>query len=249
MSVTTIRRGRLSGGDTSARSGCAPVIAVSATKASPATILLIPTLPVTCLKAICASRRRVRKTIASGSPLGQRRIESAARPFSHHSPPSGKPQSGAGTLHSLTNFTCTPEPDHPGWLRWRITDHTRYNEAVLGMQLVRRESETTCRTRMFPQALHTNSAGNVHGAVTLGFIDVSLFSSLYVIAGIDAGRSVTLDMTSQFIGSGDASRPLDCVVELLRETGRLCFLRGLAVQDDDLVASFTATVRKPSPAK
>jgi len=120
---------------------------------------------------------------------------------------------------------------------------------VLGKQLVRHEGGQTCRTRMFPRTEHTNSAGNVHGAVTLGFIDVSLFSSLYVLGGIDAGRSVTLDLTSQFIGSGDASRPLDCVVELLRETGRLCFLRGLVVQDDDLVASFTGTVRKPSPPR
>jgi len=164
-------------------------------------------------------------------------------------PPCHWPLSGAGTLQDLTNFTCTPEPDHPGWLRWRITDASRYNEVVLGKQLVRREGDTTCRTRMFPQTLHTNSAGNIHGAVTLGFIDVSLFSSLYVIGGIDAGRSVTLDLTSQFIGSGDAARPLDCMVDLLRETGRLCFLRGLVVQEEDMVASFTATVRKPSPAK
>jgi hypothetical protein len=37
------------------------------------------------------------------------------------------------------------------------------------------------------------------------------------------------------------------VVELLRETGRLAFLRGLIVQDDDIVASFEGTVRKASP--
>jgi hypothetical protein len=36
------------------------------------------------------------------------------------------------------------------------------------------------------------------------------------------------------------------VVEVLRETGRLVFLRGLVVQDEDMVASFTATIRKPS---
>ena len=96
--------------------------------------------------------------------------------------------------------------------------------------------------------LHTNSAGNVHGAITLALIDVSLFGALHVLRGLDAGRSVTLDPTSQFIGSGDASRPLDSVVELLRETRRLAFLRGLVVQDEDLVASFTATIRKPSAA-
>jgi acyl-coenzyme A thioesterase PaaI-like protein len=36
------------------------------------------------------------------------------------------------------------------------------------------------------------------------------------------------------------------VCEVLRETGRLVFLRGLVVQEDETVASFTGTVRKPS---
>ena len=147
----------------------------------------------------------------------------------------------------LTNFVCEADPDNPGWQRWRIADATRFNEAVLGRQLVRAEGASSCRMRIMPQVpLHTNAAGKVHGAITLALIDVSLFAAMYVLRGLDAGRSVTLDLTSQFIGSGDASRPLDSVVELLRETRRLAFLRGLVVQDDDLVASFSATVRKPS---
>lgn len=147
----------------------------------------------------------------------------------------------------LTNFACEPDPDHPGWLRWRIVDAARFNEAVLGKQLVRAESENTARFRMMPQVpLHTNSAGHVHGAITLALADVSLFAAMFVLRGLDAGRSVTLDLTSQFIGAGDAARPLDAVVELLRETRRLAFLRGLVVQDEDLVASFTGTVRKPA---
>ena len=44
---------------------------------------------------------------------------------------------------------------------------------------------------------------------------------------------------------------IDAVVEVLRETGRLGFLRGLVVQaptdaSETLVASFSATIRKPS---
>jgi acyl-coenzyme A thioesterase PaaI-like protein len=149
----------------------------------------------------------------------------------------------------LSNFSCEPDPENPGWLRWRIIDATRFNEAVLGKQLLRKEGAGSARFRIQPQVpLHTNSAGNVHGAITLALIDVSLFGALYVLGGLDAGRSVTLDLQNQFIGTGDASRPLDSVVELLRETRRLAFLRGLVVQDDDIVASFTATVRKPSAA-
>jgi acyl-coenzyme A thioesterase PaaI-like protein len=150
----------------------------------------------------------------------------------------------------LTNFVCAGDPDNPGWLHWRIADATRFNEAVLGKQLVRAEGPDICRMRIIPRdPLHTNSAGRVHGAITLGLIDVSLFAALYVLRGVDAGRSVTVDLTTQFIGAGDAAQQLDSLVELLRETRRLAFLRGLVVQGDDKVASFTATVRKPSATR
>lgn len=150
----------------------------------------------------------------------------------------------------LTNFVCEADPDNPGWLRWRIADAALFNEAVLGRQIVRAEGTDTCRMRMVPRdPVHTNSAGRVHGAITLGLIDVSLFAAMYVLRGVDAGRSVTVDLTTQFIGAGDATRPLDSVVEVLRETYRLGFLRGLVMQGDDTVASFTATIRKPSPGK
>ena len=150
-------------------------------------------------------------------------------------------------MPSLTNFICEADPDNPGWQRWRIADATRFNEAVLGKQLVRAEGPSSCRIRIMPQVpLHTNAAGNVHGAITLSLIDVSLFAAMYVLRGADAGKAVTVDLSSQFIGSGDALRPLDSVVELLRETRRLAFLRGLVMQDDHLVASFSATVRKPT---
>lgn len=147
----------------------------------------------------------------------------------------------------LTNFACEPDPDNPGWQRWRIVDETRFNEAVLGKQLVRVEGPKTARVRIEPRVpLHTNSADNIHGAITLALIDVSLFAAAYVLGGVDAGKSVTLDLSTQFIGAGDPLRPLDSVVELLRETRRFSFLRGLVVQDEDVVASFTATIRKPS---
>jgi hypothetical protein len=37
---------------------------------------------------------------------------------------------------------------------------------------------------------------------------------------------------------------LDAVAEVLKETKRLVFLRGLVEQDDVMVAAFSATIRK-----
>ena len=146
-------------------------------------------------------------------------------------------------------FTCEPDPENPGWLCWRLNDPKRYNQAVLGAMLVRPESESTARVRIFPAEHLTNNAGNVHGAATLGLIDIALFAANKVLRGIDAAGSVTLNLDTQFIGAGDPALPLDAVVEVLRETGRMVFLRGLVVQDDTVVASFSATTRKPSRPK
>lgn len=142
-------------------------------------------------------------------------------------------------------FSLTPDPDHPGWLRWRLNDPKRYNEAVLGTMLVR-EEDGKARIRIFPVEHLTNNAGNVHGAATLGLIDIALFAANKALLGIDAAGSVTIGIETQFIGAGDASKPLDAVVEVLRETGRMVFLRGLIVQEEAIVASFSATTRKPS---
>lgn len=146
-------------------------------------------------------------------------------------------------------FISEPDPDNPGWMRWRLADPTRYNEAVLGKMILRAEGPDHCRVRIFPQRHHTNNSDNVHGAVTLGLIDIALFCTMQQLRGIDAAGSVTLGIETQFIGPGDPARPLDAVVEVLRETRRLGFLRGLVEQDGDLVASFGATLRKPSGQK
>jgi uncharacterized protein (TIGR00369 family) len=141
-------------------------------------------------------------------------------------------------------FICEPDPENPGWHRWRLADETRFNEAVLGRMLVRAEGENHCRVRIFPRHVHTNNSGNVHGAITLALIDTSLFAAMFMLRGVDASGAVTLGIETQFIGAGDASKPLDAVVELLRETRRLGFLRGLTEQDDALVAAFSGTIRK-----
>lgn len=148
--------------------------------------------------------------------------------------------------HEAKGFICEPDPENPGWLRWRLADPTRFNEAVLGKMIARAEGPDHCRVRIFPQHHHTNNAGNVHGAVTLGLIDIALFAAMNILRDIDAAGSVTLGIETQFIGAGDSAKPLDAVVQVLRETRRLGFLRGLVEQDEALVASFSATVRKPT---
>ena len=146
-------------------------------------------------------------------------------------------------------FIYEPDPDNPGWHRWELADDTRFNAQTMGRMLVRAESDRTCRVRMFPERKHSNLLDMVHGAVTLALVDIALFAAMRTLLNGNAGGSVTLELSSQFIGAGALGKPLDAVVEVMRETKRLVFMRGTVVQgegDEHLVASFSGIVRKPS---
>ncbi|MFD1612956.1 PaaI family thioesterase [Sphingomonas tabacisoli] len=142
-------------------------------------------------------------------------------------------------------FLHEPDPDNPGWMKWGFRDPTRFN-ALLGKMIVRRDEDGKVRMRAFPGRSHSNLGDNVHGGALLGFIDVSLFATSRVYGLIEAGTAVTLDLSTQFIGAARFDEPLDFVSEVLRETKRLIFIRGLAEQDGAIVASYSGTIRKPS---
>ncbi len=146
-------------------------------------------------------------------------------------------------------FIYEPDPENPGWHRWELADDTRFNAQTMGRMLVRPETERTCRVRMFPERKHSNLLDMVHGAVTLALVDIALFAAMRTLLNGNAGGSVTLELSSQFIGAGALDKPLDAVVEVMRETKRLVFMRGTVVQgegDAHLVATFSGIVRKPS---
>ena len=136
-------------------------------------------------------------------------------------------------------------PDHPGWLEWRLPDVTRYNGAVLGLALVRREDDQV-RFRIFPKHHLTNLNNDVHGGVVMSMIDIAMFAGASVLLNKDMSSGLTVEMHNHFVGAGDSSRPLDALVEVVKETGRLCFMRGTVVQEDHIVASFSGIIRKPS---
>jgi len=143
-------------------------------------------------------------------------------------------------------FIYDPDPDNPGWFHWTLIDERRFNANVMGKMIVRPEGEGRARLRMFPKMMHTNLMGNLHGGTILSLIDVAMFAGARTFGLIEAGTAVTLDMSVQFLGAGSMDEPLDAEVELLRETGRLLFLRGLVVQGEARVAAYSGTIRKPS---
>jgi acyl-coenzyme A thioesterase PaaI-like protein len=73
-----------------------------------------------------------------------------------------------------------------------------------------------------------------------------MFGASRMFGLIEAGTAVTLDLSVQFIGAGVIGEPMDAEVELLKETRRLLFMRGLIVQGENRIAAFSGTIRKPT---
>ncbi len=142
------------------------------------------------------------------------------------------------------HFTDAESAAHPGWRSWALSDPTRFN-TLLGPMLYRVDDDIV-RIRITPEHRHSNVQDNVHGGALLGFIDVALFAAARGFGVIESGTAVTLDLNTQFIAAGRIGEPIEAQVELLKETGRLLFLRGLVVQGSAKIAAFSGTIRKPS---
>lgn len=147
-------------------------------------------------------------------------------------------------------FTNIPSGNMPGFHTWDLKAAGYYND-FLGPLYIRRLDSGIAQMRMVPGGQHSNLDDAVHGGTLLGFIDIAMFAGAHQ-HGVDiAGRSSTIELQTQFIGGGVIGEPLDCDVELLRETRRLVFLRGIVHQHGGthMVASFSGIIRKPSAPK
>jgi uncharacterized protein (TIGR00369 family) len=148
--------------------------------------------------------------------------------------------------HTTPAFAYEDSLTDPGWKSWSFRDPTRFN-GFLEPLLVKIEGDIA-RVRMTPLHQHSNMRDNMHGGALLGFMDVALFAAARGLGALQAGGAVTLDLSAQFIGGAQIGVAVEARVELLRETKRMLFLRGLIVQEGEpTIASFTGTLRKSSP--
>ncbi len=144
-------------------------------------------------------------------------------------------------------FTFDEDPANPGWKLWQATDPSRFNSQLGPLSI--RVDDGIARVRMTPEHRHSNLRDHLHGGALLGFIDIAMFAACRGFGVLTAGAAVTLDLSTQFIGGAEIGRPVEARVELLRETKRLLFVRGVVVQEAEAVAAFSGTLRKSTPPK
>jgi uncharacterized protein (TIGR00369 family) len=141
-------------------------------------------------------------------------------------------------------------PDGPwaGWLVWTDPVAGTFLDASIGRSYSRGNGQGKATVMLETRPSHANRLGALHGGFLAGFADHAYFAGLTAMGRPEQAAAVTVDLSMQYCGSGEVGSPLQAEVELLHETGRLMFMRLTIHQDDKLVASSTATVRKvPTP--
>ena len=141
-------------------------------------------------------------------------------------------------------YHCQGDPGSADWVAWIAGDKTRFN-GQFGDLLTRRDGDRAV-VRMHPHPGLANFANNLHGGAVMTVVDIALFTGARVLGARSAPRGVTVDLNVQFVGAADIGKPVDTIVQISRETGRLLFLRGTVEQAGNIVASFIGIVRKPT---
>ncbi len=110
------------------------------------------------------------------------------------------------------------------------------------------DGPTLARVALETRSSHRNRLDALHGGFLAAFADHAYFGGLWIMGHQAQVNGVTIDLSMQYLGAGKVGPDLVAEVKILRETGRLFFLRMLMTQNGEAVAASTATIRKaPKP--
>lgn len=132
-----------------------------------------------------------------------------------------------------------------GWAAWSDPEPDTFLQSI-GRGHMRALGPAKALVAIETRQGHRNRLDTLHGGFVAAFADHAYFGALWIMGHKDQVNGVTIDLSMQYLGAGKVGRDLVAEVEVLRETGRLFFLRMLITQDGEPVAASTATVRKAS---
>lgn len=149
--------------------------------------------------------------------------------------------SGEDKLISLT------EGPWAGWMQWNDPIEDTFLEP-LGFSYFRSDMPGKATVMLETRQSHVNRLGTLHGGFLATFADHAYFAGMVAMGQPEQLKAVTLDLSMQYCNAATVGPPVRGEVEVLRETGRLLFMRMTIWQDEVLVAASTATIRKaPTP--
>jgi uncharacterized protein (TIGR00369 family) len=137
--------------------------------------------------------------------------------------------------------TKYPGPDADGWIPWIGKPDGRFHD-LLG-QMYFRVTPNGVESKMDTDRRHSNGLGFLHGGFLMSFVDMAMFTIIRPRFTSGEG-AVTLSCATDFLTGGVPGEPIEAHGEVLKETGKLFFVRGLVTQGGANVCSFTGTMRK-----
>ena len=108
----------------------------------------------------------------------------------------------------------------------------------------RKSGDGRAEARFETSSASQNGQNGLHGGFLAVRAEQVLYLPLYINRSVAFGRVVTIDMTLQYVAGGTVGLPLLADIELIHETGRMGFTRGVLKQEGRVLTSFTATLRK-----
>lgn len=140
-----------------------------------------------------------------------------------------------------------------GWNKWHARNEGRFVDG-LGDVYYRPEPYPGhgdgILTAIETGKQHSNGLGFLHGGFLMAYVDVVAFASIRHLLVTQA--AVTLQASTDFLGSGHIGEVLEGRGRIVKETGKMLWVGGLLTQrgGEHLVAQWSALLRKvPRPQR
>ncbi|WP_448586748.1 PaaI family thioesterase [Thermaurantiacus sp.] len=131
-----------------------------------------------------------------------------------------------------------------GWKCWHARPEGRFVDS-LGDVYYREEGDEVV-SAIETARRHANGLGNLHGGFLMAFVDVAMFATIRHMLELSA--AVTLQASTDFLGPGTVGAILYGRGRIVRETGKLVWVRGTLEQQGEagaaLVCQWHGLLRK-----
>ena len=89
---------------------------------------------------------------------------------------------------------------------------------------------------------HANTSGTIHGGMLMTFADFAL--CLAAVWDQPGERCVTVSCHCDFLAPGTPGATIEAIGEVVRRTRTLAFVRGEVIEDDRVLLTYSAIVRR-----
>lgn len=138
------------------------------------------------------------------------------------------------------------EEDGPyaGWRRWANKADGRFPDTALGSLYWRDGEDGQIIVAIDTARRHTNPGDVLHGGFLMAFADMALYAIAW--RSFETARGATVSCNFEFLGPGKPGEPVLAEGEVMRETGKMVFVRAILKQEAGPILSVTGVLRKIS---